>query len=183
MDVKLFARDITKKDNLRSYCNSCNSKKRKISGYTVIKDGFKECRDCRVIKPISEFYKSAWGRDGVKGSCKVCYKRRVIPRKKTTEEKLFWSAKRRASLKGRYFELNISDIIIPKVCPLMGIPIYCGVKKSIDNSPTLDRLDNSKGYTKDNIWVISHKANWIKGTNTLEEIELFIKNLKLKLNG
>ena len=41
---------------------------------------------------------------------------------------------------------------------------------------SLDRIDSSKGYVKDNIWVISHKANSIKNNATLTELKLIIKN-------
>lgn len=182
MPLGLFNKDNSKKENLRSYCKNCDKDVRSGKATVIIPEGHKECRDCRQIKTLKDFFKSGWGKYGVKGSCKVCYNKRVKPREKTREEKLFWAAKRRASLRGRSFSLSISDIIIPTVCPLLEIPIFCGDKRSVDNSPTIDRIDNSKGYTKENIWVISHKANWFKGTHTIEEMELFIKNLKNKLN-
>lgn len=37
-------------------------------------------------------------------------------------------------------------------------------KTFCDNSPSLDRIDNEKGYTNDNIRIISWKANRLKGT-------------------
>ena len=51
-----------------------------------------------------------------------------------------------------------------------------------DNSPSLDRIDSSKGYTPDNVWVISRRANIIKHDATLEELLLISKNLGEYLN-
>ena len=38
-------------------------------------------------------------------------------------------------------------------------------------SPSLDRIDNSKGYIKGNVAVISNKANKYKSDMTIENIE------------
>jgi len=47
-----------------------------------------------------------------------------------------------------------------------------------DNSPTLDRIDNTKGYTKDNIIIVSFKANTIKNSATIEELEKVLQYYK-----
>jgi hypothetical protein len=39
-----------------------------------------------------------------------------------------------------------------------------------DGSPTLDRIDNAKGYVKGNVCVISKKANTMKNNATPEEV-------------
>ena len=46
------------------------------------------------------------------------------------------------------------------------------------DSPTIDKLIPSLGYTKGNVWVISRRANMIKSDATLEELELLVGNLK-----
>jgi len=48
------------------------------------------------------------------------------------------------------------------------------------NSPSIDRIDNKLGYTKDNIRIISYKANTLKNDSSIEEytnIFNFYKNL------
>lgn len=40
-----------------------------------------------------------------------------------------------------------------------------------ENSPSIDRLDNTKGYVKGNINIISWRANRIKSDATLDELE------------
>jgi hypothetical protein len=44
----------------------------------------------------------------------------------------------------------------------------------MSTSPSIDRVDSSKGYTKDNIQVISHRANNLKNNATLEELRKLV---------
>lgn len=85
--------------------------------------------------------------------------------------KMYKDAESRSKKRGLEFNIDIDDVIIPELCPLLGIPLYLdckGVAK--DNSPSLDRIDNSKGYIKGNVWVISHRANSIKRDSTCGEL-------------
>lgn len=92
---------------------------------------------------------------------------------------LFSAAKDRAKKKGLEFNLVPEDISIPEMCPILNIPIICkaghGNPGGKMNSPSLDRIDNNKGYTKDNIQVISHQANSMKFTATKEHLLAFAK--------
>jgi hypothetical protein len=87
-------------------------------------------------------------------------------------------AKSRATKKGLDFNITIDDIEIPKVCPVLGIPLVKGNGKRNDNSPSLDRIDNSKGYVKGNVMVISHRANLIKNSASIHEIELILEYMR-----
>jgi hypothetical protein len=53
---------------------------------------------------------------------------------------------------------------------LLGIPLKTGDRKVNDSSPSLDRKDPSRGYTPDNVWVISFRANTIKSNRTWEQL-------------
>jgi hypothetical protein len=89
---------------------------------------------------------------------------------------LWCQAKRRAKKKNLEFDLKPEDIIeIPKICPVLGIPIFVGDGKLTDNSPTVERIDNNKGYTKENVIIISYKANRIKNNATLEELKKVVR--------
>ena len=94
-------------------------------------------------------------------------------------------SKRRARKKGFEHTITYADINIPTHCPLLGIPLFRaeGQDGSRSNSPSLDRIDSSRGYTPDNVWVISNKANSIKSNATLEELEQLASGLRAKAEG
>jgi len=47
-----------------------------------------------------------------------------------------------------------------------------------DAAPSIDRVDNSKGYVPGNVRIISWRANRLKNDATVEEMELIIKYMK-----
>lgn len=79
-------------------------------------------------------------------------------------------AKRRAEEKNLEFNLEITDINIPERCPVFNKEFIIGSNNNF--SPSLDRIDNTKGYIKGNVQVISRKANTIKSNATPEEVML-----------
>ena len=93
-----------------------------------------------------------------------------IWRRKNPEQYLYNAAKRRAREKGLEFNIEVSDIKIPETCPILGLKLEMGDARSKSSSPSLDRRDNSKGYVKGNVYVISNKANLHKGNLSTEEI-------------
>lgn len=82
------------------------------------------------------------------------------------------NAKARAKKKAIEFSLKPSDIILPELCPILHIPLS---KNSRRYGYSLDRIDPTKGYTSDNVWVISQIANAMKWDSTKEERILFAK--------
>ncbi len=84
---------------------------------------------------------------------------------------LVYSAKWRAKKDGVPFDLNASDFRIPEVCPALGLLLVMGDGQPTDASPTLDRLIPSLGYVRGNVYVISARANRLKGDGTAEELE------------
>lgn len=98
---------------------------------------------------------------------------------------LWCSAKRRAAGAGLAFTLRLDDIVIPECCPVFGTRLIAhrgGRGYWHDDSPTLDRIIPSLGYTPDNVWVISYRANRIKSDASLEELKRIINAMKLRLN-
>jgi len=80
-------------------------------------------------------------------------------------------AKRRSRKSGLDFNITEEDIIVPEICPILGIPLFRSNGKGTDNSPSIDRIDNSKGYVKGNVAVISYKANRYKSDMSLDVLD------------
>jgi len=68
-------------------------------------------------------------------------------------------------------DLTIDDLELPEKCPILGIPMQFNTVSPDENSYSLDRIDNTKGYTKSNVQIISHLANMLKSKATLEQLE------------
>jgi hypothetical protein len=69
------------------------------------------------------------------------------------------------------FSITKDDVFLPKVCPVLGIPLEVGTGNGpIGTSPTLDRIVPDKGYVPGNVAVISHRANTLKSDGTPEEL-------------
>jgi hypothetical protein len=100
--------------------------------------------------------------------------------KKNVEKVLLKSAKGRAKKYGHLFDIEVSDIVVPEYCPLLGIKIEPreGGHGPKDSSPSLDRIDNTKGYVKGNVWVISWLANKMKATASMEQLLTFSVNVQ-----
>lgn len=90
-------------------------------------------------------------------------------RRRFPEKALLRSCRKRARREGREFELEESDIIIPAICPILETPIVYA-SEIRGEWPSVDRVDNSKGYIKGNVRVISYKANRLKGDMTLKQV-------------
>ena len=97
---------------------------------------------------------------------------------RNVHKSLWKGAKVRAKKHGLAFDLRIEDIVIPEVCPVLGIKIEVATGSWKHNSPSLDRFHQSEGYTKGNVWVISWRANCLKRDATLEELEVLVAGLR-----
>ena len=76
----------------------------------------------------------------------------------------------RAKRAGRENTLTLTDIVIPDVCPVLGIPLHREERGTWMNAPSVDRIDSSRGYTPDNIIIVSRRANILKRDATPDEM-------------
>ncbi len=85
-------------------------------------------------------------------------------------------AKYRAKIFGREFDITDDDFEIPEFCPILGVKLTDVREASTkESSPCLDRIDNSLGYVKGNVAVISFRANKFKSNFTNQEIASLYK--------
>jgi len=155
------------------------------------------CKHCGESKPLTSFNKDR-SRVHKTGkvyidktyTCHVCVNIKYghankawRGRNKLHMKKLYMltDARKRAIKKGIEFRLSIEDINIPTMCPLREVPLDIETSKSggSDDAPSIDRIDSTKGYTPDNVWVISRKANTIKNDATWQEILQIANNLRM----
>lgn len=106
--------------------------------------------------------------------------------KQNDRYQMWCHARKRALKNGLEIDIEPNDIPnIPSICPVLGIEIKRNIKDNSnthgpsDNSPSLDRIDTSKGYVKGNIRIISNRANRIKSDASFDEIEKIYKDLLL----
>lgn len=90
---------------------------------------------------------------------------------------MLYAARKRALKNNLEFNLTRRDIILPTHCPILGIELKRGDREDYSMSYSLDRINNSLGYIKGNVRVISMLANTMKNSASLEQLELFAKNI------
>jgi len=140
----------------------------------------KYCPTCGTVRKINQFTKHRGKKDGLDSQCMQCkakYKQANSVLVQTG--KMLTSARGRAGKKGLIFDIDHDYIrsIIPSHCPVLGMPLEWSSQRGngnrpLPNSPSLDRIDPSKGYIKGNVWIISYRANTIKSDASHEELKL-----------
>jgi hypothetical protein len=76
----------------------------------------------------------------------------------------------RAERDGLEFSIDVSSLVLPTHCPVLGLELFITGEGRTDHSPTLDRIDNKRGYIPGNVVVVSWRANRLKNDATLDEI-------------
>jgi len=167
-ELTSIAKSETKKEalkNNRRYfitkCTKCN-----LSKVHNVKSNISGCIEC-VRKIGAKVAKDAY-----------IPKERKKETYNTIENILLMSAQDRANKKKLEFSIKHEDVFIPKYCPILGIKIDKFLEdtsqshESRTSSPSLDRVDSSKGYIKGNVAVISYRANILKGQGTAQQHRL-----------
>ena len=134
-------------------------------GY-LVGDTHRECTQCECI--FERTSKTV-------ALCPTCNTARVIA--SDSRGKMLSRAKTRAEETDKDFNLLLEDIIIPIYCPVLGmeLKVHKGSPGGRPDSPALDRVDNTKGYVRGNVQVISHRANMMKSDASPKELRDFAK--------
>jgi hypothetical protein len=164
----------------------------------------KQCNTCQEHKALFEFSKNKASPDGLQYRCRSCDKEYQNKRRENNKEAclnydrkyqakrrqdfdfrlkmLLNASKQRAALKKREHTLTLEDIKefypIDGKCPVFGFDLQFNSGGFRETSPSLDRIDSSKGYTRDNVQIISWKANRLKSYATVEDLEILVAYLK-----
>lgn len=92
-------------------------------------------------------------------------------RTKDRRVSLLAGARERCATTGLPCTISIQDFELPERCPILGVKLVYDHTKPAPDSPSLDRIDNAKGYVPGNVRVISRRANSLKSDMTLEQVE------------
>lgn len=89
-------------------------------------------------------------------------------------------AKRRAVKANMFFNLTLNDLLdlwnLSQKCKLTNIPLV--LETNHMNSLSIDRIDNSQGYTKLNVQLVCKAINYMKNDSSNIEAIQFIKLIK-----
>lgn len=136
----------------------------------------KICKICNIEQSVENFHNNSKNIDGKDHRCKSC--RKSVARKEYTQNyfKSYVRVKK-SWCKSRDVAFDLDEDFLSEiwtgVCPIFGIAItFGGVEgqSGSHNSPHLDRLEPSLGYTKGNVAWISGRANRIKYDATIQEL-------------
>jgi hypothetical protein len=166
---------------MKKICSQCHSEKELSLFYknSKSKDGFRN--NCKTCQNLTRDLWANKNKDKLEKAVKIYRQRedikqkRVLLQKKWREKNLHWElwykAKQRGLEQDLPFDIEPSDVIIPTHCPILGIELHIAKKNIGDSSPTIDKIFPEKGYVKNNIIVISAKANRIKNNSSVDELK------------
>jgi len=144
----------------------------------------KTCKACNIKKVNGDFYKHRNNKDGLAGYCRTCMNVFNTKRYDSLEGKaktMVLAAKARAKSKNLEFDLDekmIAPRVIKGVCEFTGIAFDLSYKtESFKNpfSPSIDRIDSSKGYVLSNIRVVLTAVNTALGEDGEEVMYPILK--------
>ncbi|CAB4240768.1 hypothetical protein UFOVP56_8 [uncultured Caudovirales phage] len=146
-----------------------------------------KCVEC--IKIEKRAYQAAWRKKNpnISSAKTKAFKTKLAlenPRKSRASS-AYSDCRKRALKYGMAFDLTSNFILELLVknpnCPYFGWALtYVGGKQN--TLASIDRIDSAKGYTKDNIQILSYLANLMKSSATPEELVMFAQGV-LKIKG
>ena len=147
----------------------------------------KTCRKCKKELSLDFFTIDSSSKDGFQRTCKECNRAKCIEWNAKNKDSLTLNRiKHRALYKGIAFDIDLSDITYPEKCPVFGFDLVRNYKVPQFNSPSVDRIDPSKGYVKGNVQVISQLANLMKQNATpvqlIQFAEWILKTYRKDIN-
>jgi hypothetical protein len=145
------------------------------------------CRKCGIEKPLTEFHKDKHKKFGVSGVCKPCicaikheyylknestirknvsvYRKSYIPKHNREIDSRLKNLCTKAKNRNKEFSLVNADLldvfeVQQGLCAYTKLPLVATANQF--NTISLDRIDSSKGYHKDNIQLVCAAINKMK---------------------
>lgn len=141
-----------------------------------------KCNDC--IRTEKREYIANWRKNNPRSNaerskrCKA--KLRATDPVRARAQEAYGDCRKRALSVGMEFSLTPGDVLAlmreTLVCPYFGwLLTHCPGK--LNTLASVDRIDSSRGYTKDNVRVISYLANLMKSRATEAELLAFAEGV------
>ena len=158
-----------------------------------------KCSDCLLVFTGSfdelreYFYANIDSADGLKSICKKCSSIRGKAYRSIKYEKdpiiytlkeCLRSALKRSIRKNMEYSIDLSWGLlqldeIDMHCPVCQKLFDFSVNHNKHDCISLDRFDNSKGYTQSNTVIICGECNWFKADRSIEQLEIFANQIIL----
>jgi hypothetical protein len=199
-----YSNSLTKgsKKPVKCKCEACgviaNKRFRESNAKHICKsiiDGKKKCFKCKLFKPTDTFSKNRNSTDGFSKLCKECYSnydcvkngynKKSSNLKTNLKEYLKYKHnyfKYKSKMKNIDFDLESNTLYElyetqNGKCYYTGIDIIHNLGCSNYNSISVERLEPSMGYTKDNIVLAAFNINSLKGMMSENEFKLFLDRI------
>jgi hypothetical protein len=147
----------------------------------------KACYKCKLEKPIELYYKGSNTKDGLHSWCKDCCnignKKSIIKKYSTFEGRIptfLYTCKTSAIKRKQEFSLTADDLRAmwkeqDGICCYSGLPMK--LEPNTLFSVSVERVNNSVGYTPDNTVLICKGVNSMKSSMTGEEFYTFCSSI------
>jgi hypothetical protein len=195
-----------RKNRTSGLCKICSRKKAAARQVKVTEDGMKLCKKCNNYKPAETDYFLKDKKGYFYSYCRECKKEYLRSRKnispltkeeihetKTSLQKvdpdkkwakhLLNSSRHCAKRHGREFNIDVNYILElyekqNHKCYWYGIQLESSTISKYPAKPSIDRLDNDKGYIKGNIVISCMAANYGRNSCDTQIFESFCKLLR-----
>lgn len=145
------------------------------------------CIKCgQTLLLSTHFQRYAEGKSGHNRCCRSCCNKAsnlsALKRRNNSHQYRLWlSSYNNARRKSIEHTIHPSDIPSPKHCRYLGVILdYRGLdqrSRRVYDAPSIDRIDSTRGYTPDNIQVISDLANSMKQNATIDQLVAFARGV------
>lgn len=145
----------------------------------------KQCKRCGEVKPLEAFGKRKASKDGLEPWCRACKaadakaRRDENPGKDRAQflrwmtanlpKKVFNQYSQNAKRRGLAFTLTLEQVeamLAPMTCSVTGLSLrleHNGPSFANPWAPSIDRIDNARGYEPDNVRVVCWAYNCMRG--------------------
>lgn len=171
-----FSKCKKRRDGLQSYCKHCVAKIRQIGQY----DKYATRKEYYIVKQREK------RKTTIAKKIDRAYRKKLHRTFNGTATSLLAASKDRAKKKGLLHTLDttwLKEKLQPMICEATGLSLVLDIDETVAHSafrPSIDRIDNTLGYTKENCMVVCVIYNKSKSDYAKEDVLKMAKALVMK---